>query len=263
MGLFSSDKEKTKVIDPRTREQQQLLKEVIGMITGQLRGPQPAFTEEAPGFQPSQQSSLAALEQIAMGGGPGGEAYQASGAALTNLLKTAGGGDPTAFNEYFNQAVQAPALEAYREDVLPAISRGTAESGFFGSARREADARSSAELIDALTQARATGAYQSREAGLNRLVDASRAAQSGRLTDIEASNAAFAAAGEERQALLEQFAARRAEFQRQLDELYRRLGLAGQVGTSKTFDVMKLFEGGGMEELVSGISDIISSAVAK
>jgi hypothetical protein len=263
-SFFGGASSKTKLVDPRTEEQKRLLQELVSQIDSDFATGAPAFTEEFPGIQPGQATSLAALEQAVLGNGETGSGTatnRSSNIALQKMLETGGGFDPDAFSQYFDQAVQAPALESFRENILPNISRGTAQSGFFGSARREADLKGQEELIDALTQARAAGQYNAREAGLNRVLQASGLAQSSRAGDIDAMTRLFGAETVSRDVLTQQYEAKRQEFTRQLDELYRRLGLIFGVSTAQTLIPTTTQKAGGLGRDLLGPSAQAGGAI--
>jgi len=83
--------------------------------------------------------------------------------ALEQMLS----GTPQQFEEFFQKAVQEPALQQFNEQVLPMIARQYAAQ-FFGSDRERADMLAQRELIRALTQARADLAFQAAQEARNR-----------------------------------------------------------------------------------------------
>lgn len=118
-------------------------------------------------------------------------------AALSTLLS----GEAQGIDEYFRKSVQAPLLEQFQEDILPAISRRFS-GNFYGSERRRADQRAQEDVLDTLAQERSSLAYRTKTDALNRIAsalgigqqDLSRQEQA-RGTDISALLSAFSTAG--------------------------------------------------------------------
>lgn len=203
----------------------------------------PTFNEQVPGLTGGQMTSLAGLERLAgeIGsgtGGGGGETLAEANRAIQQFLRGGGEFNQEGFEEFFRTGIQGPALRSFQEDVLPAISRGTAQSGFFGSARREADARAREDLLQGLTEQRGQLAFASEQAAQDRLLRAAGLAPE--LVGGEASTLLQTLIGANlgRDVLVQQFEGRRDEFNRQLNEVFRRLGLSSQVAGQPTQDVV-------------------------
>jgi len=149
-----------------TPEQEELLRLLIGQITeGQGESP---F-----GLDPSQieLSSLAGLEslvgQVPLGGTPGSEAAATTGVAGLEALQSIFQTGPRDIDEFFTQTIERPALESFREDIIPDIRTRFAPQ-FFGGERREAEGRATEDLIESLTRERARVGFEARDADLTR-----------------------------------------------------------------------------------------------
>ncbi len=140
-----------------TSEQEELLKLIIGQITGGL-GEGPNF-----GIQPGalELQSLAGLEALgtAIPGGEAGTAAAGAGLEALERLFTQG---PQDIDKFFTETIEKPALESFRETTIPDIRTRFAPQ-FFGGERREAEGRATEDLIDALTRERARVGFEARE----------------------------------------------------------------------------------------------------
>lgn len=241
--MGSEDPEITQV--PRITEDQQRTLSTILSILGETATSIPTsvvnfptFTEEAPGLSSLEMLSLEGLENFARGvqGGSQGRTLQRGRETVEGFLDQ--DFDQEAFDEFFRGSVQQPLTQQFQEEVLPAISRSTAQSGAFGSARRRADELATEDLVDALAQQRSTLAFGARQSAMDRALQAGLATPSvvGAEGNILAS--LLSAGAVPRTVAAQQFAARRAEFQRQLDEAARRLGLGGQLSAAPTLDIV-------------------------
>ena len=98
--------------------------------------------------------------------GPGAYNQQVEGYDPTREYTSV---EPAAdFNQYFDQSIQAPALQAFRENVQPAISRSFGGNALFDEDRRTADARANEDLLQSLGQQRAALGYQTRQDEIGR-----------------------------------------------------------------------------------------------
>ena len=88
-------------------------------------------------------------------------------AALAQMLS----GEPQQFEEFFQKAIQEPALQQFNEQVLPMIARRFAGQ-FFGSDRERADLLAQRELLRALTEQRARLAFDAQQRALERQAQA-------------------------------------------------------------------------------------------
>lgn len=105
----------------------------------------------------------------------GADAFQVSGAGPLAQFFTP---DAEGFDEFFELAIQQPLLEAFEEDIVPAITRRGAGTGnLFGSATRGNIERAQEELLGQLAQQRAGLGFQAREAGLSRALEAAGLAE--------------------------------------------------------------------------------------
>ena len=175
-------------------------------------------------------TSLAALEQRALGGAED-PLRNASSEALMGLIK--GQGQPTGFEDFFRTNVENPSLRGFQENVRPAISRKFGGSSFFSNERARADDASVRELLETLTQSRGDLAFQSKEAGLNRLMQALGLQQSRDTGDIDNLIKSLGAFGVEREVKQGGLDREFGEFTRVQDEKARRIAqLLAAIGTS-------------------------------
>jgi hypothetical protein len=78
-----------------------------------------------------------------------------------------GGVDRTQeMEDYFRSAVAEPLYEEYEEEIMPAIRREYAPSGFYSGQRLKAEEEAREDLTDALTRSRAELAYRDRQQGI-------------------------------------------------------------------------------------------------
>jgi hypothetical protein len=164
-SLFGGDNDsdvKTGTMPRWTPEQMKLLQQATELLS---KGPRaetayPGALPGTEGITNIENLSLSGLETLL--GGDNLLAQQQ--AALSQRM------NPEArareVEDYFQEAVAAPMMETYREDILPGISRRYAPSGFWSSERLRTEENATEDLLDALTQARTGLAYQERQDAL-------------------------------------------------------------------------------------------------
>ena len=155
--LFGSEPEQT--ITPQTTltpEQEELLRLIIGQIT-QGQGESPFGI----GAGSLELQSLAGLEALgtSIPGGQAGAAAAGTGLGALEQLFTQG---PQDIDKFFTETIEKPALESFREEIIPDIRTRFAPQ-FFGGERREAEARAGEDLIDSLTRERARVGFEARD----------------------------------------------------------------------------------------------------
>lgn len=166
MGLFDSlfgSGSKAEVVSParienvstQTEEQKAALKNLLASLgMGEIEGNFDPLTE-------AQNTSLAALEQLALNAAsPEGQQPNVDSInALSSIINRG----PADTDAYFTETVQRPALEAFREEVQPGISRRFGQgNNFFSSDRQRADDTAGENLIDSLTRERTRVAFEER-----------------------------------------------------------------------------------------------------
>ncbi len=155
----------------QTKEQQELLKSLIGNLQPKIGQPTPAFQPSggalAPGISNLEQMSLASLEQQAMNLASGEGPVAAASTALQGILT----GGPQDIDEFFTSNVAQPLQTEFLEDILPDISRRTARN-FFGGERRSIEQNAIEDLVDQLSRERSRLAFETRESDLNRKLQA-------------------------------------------------------------------------------------------
>ena len=126
--------------------------------------------EDAPGYPGKLSADSSNLWQMSLSGLEG--LMGAGPTSLSNLiqqtLSSAMTRGPEDYDKYFTESIEKPALKSYKEDVMPAISREYAPSGFWSSQRLEQEEKSSEDLLGFLTEERAKTGYEARESDLNR-----------------------------------------------------------------------------------------------
>ena len=127
---------------------------------------------QTPPLSGIQETSLAGLEQLAMGIA-GGETDQ------QNLLQTGreAAGDiltrgPTDISDFFRTNIEDPSLEFFQEKIAPAISSKFAPSGFFSSERLETERDAFSELLKFLVQSRESVALGARQQDTTAILNA-------------------------------------------------------------------------------------------
>lgn len=150
-----------------------LLDELIKMLTS---GTQPAGVQQYPGtfaapLNSLQQSSLAGLEQIAMGGTPSGTSPPVSKTAQQtgaidqsfNALSEALAYEPPKIDSTaaFEQSVVAPLTENFNTNVLPSLDARYAGSagGAYSSGRQQSNLAAADDLTKTLSQTGSKFAY--------------------------------------------------------------------------------------------------------
>lgn len=229
-----------------TPEQLALINQVVGIVSQRLDQPIDSSSLEL--------ASISGLEELvntslgtAREGSTGEAATGTAVGGLSNLDRIFDE-DAQDIDEFFTRTIQDPLLEAFSEDILPAIRTRHAPQ-FFGGERREAEARAVENLIETIGKERARVGFAAEESQRNRQLEASRIAPSaatgaaatpfiGPLTaaGIASTGASIGGAAE----------------QRRLDEMNRRIrealaavgtpafenigaGLPGQIGAVQSF----------------------------
>ncbi len=139
-----------------TPEQEELLKLIIAQIT-EGQGETPFGVQSGP----LELQSLAGLEALgtAVPGGEAGTATAATGLGALEALFTQG---PQDIDKFFTETIEKPALESFRENIIPDIRTRFAPQ-FFGGERREAEGRATEDLIESLTRERARVGFEARD----------------------------------------------------------------------------------------------------
>ena len=89
--------------------------------------------------------------------------------ALSDILS----GKAQNFDAYFKAAVEDPMLRDYAQNIAPVISRGFAANNNYSSSDRQlADQRAQQDLLNSLTQARASTAYQAQNDAVTNALNA-------------------------------------------------------------------------------------------
>lgn len=158
----------------QTPEQQALLKRLLEEFSAGGTLPEGGVTpftgEQVAPLGELEGLSLEALEQKILqqvqGGRPGEEAET----ALSKMLQT--GGAPVDFEQYFQTAIRDPAVQDFRETILPELTRRFGSSGAFGSDRVAAEQRATEGLNRTLTGARGELAFKTQSAAADRMIQA-------------------------------------------------------------------------------------------
>jgi len=163
----------TRSLASMTPEQQALLRQLIaafqqeGLTTG---GVTPFEGELTAGLGELEGLSLEALEQQILqrvqGTGVGAE----TNTALTDLLRT--GGAPVDFEDFFQKSIRDPALQEFRELILPEVTRRFGSSGAFGSDRLLAEQQATERLGKTLAGSRSELAFRTQGEAQNRRLQA-------------------------------------------------------------------------------------------
>ncbi len=120
------------------------------------------------GPNPLETTSLAGLEELAKAYyQPGG-----AGSVASDTYQRMLSGDTGDWQDYYRTNIQEPMVKDFSRDILPAISRAYAPSGFYSSQRLESENRAREDLLDALTKARSATGYQAWENAQNRALTA-------------------------------------------------------------------------------------------
>lgn len=156
--IFGTDSEAN--IDSESllsEEQRNTLNQLLEALTGEaISAP---LTGE---LSPTQQALQAELDAI-IGGG--------IGATTTEGLKDIIAQGPQDIDRAFTESIQDPLLQDFEENILPRIGRQFG-GAFFGSERRDADARAREDLVQTLGRERARFGFEARENDLNRTLQA-------------------------------------------------------------------------------------------
>ena len=142
----SIDQRSLDLLDPAQRELLLQLTEFLG---------QPI--EDAGALGGTQQTSLEALEQLALGAVSGEGAIGSAGGALEGIL----GRGPTDIDEFFDTTIRDPLIEDFNEILLPNIGKRFAGQ-FFGGERQEAERRGFEDLLGTLARERSRVSLEGR-----------------------------------------------------------------------------------------------------
>lgn len=160
-----SKKEEPKVEERSTLAPwQQELTGLVGPYFGGAISPGEAYPGQLPGTTPLtsyEQLSLEGLETLFGGEGLMAQVQSATAEAL----------EPTGFEDYYETKVKRPALEEFREEILPGITRRHAPQ-FWGTERVRAEEAAYEDLIESLVGARAELAFGTEEAAKGRALSA-------------------------------------------------------------------------------------------
>ena len=144
-----------------TPEQQQLLQKLVGQL-GAAEGDSSFGLTSSP----LELQSLAGLESVAgqVIGSQEGAIQQGGQTASTGLdaLSNIFTQGPQDIDNFFNETIQKPLLENFRDTILPSLQTRFAPQ-FFGGERIEAEGRARNDLIDALTRERARVGFEARD----------------------------------------------------------------------------------------------------
>ena len=165
----------TQTLDTLTPEQQQALNSLLSQLSGGTGRGAPRRFEGDPNVEASDlsQMSLAGLEERALALSDPNRQNDIALASTDTLLKLLDFETQQAgVNEFFDTNIRDPALESFREDVLPGIGREFGGANFFGSERRTADERASEDLITQLTRSRSDINFRSDQANRDRAIQA-------------------------------------------------------------------------------------------
>ncbi|MCI0418695.1 MAG: hypothetical protein L0312_05650 [Acidobacteria bacterium] len=168
--LFGKDpKAQISTLGLQTPEQEALLKQLISRL-GQGEGVTPFTGEQVAPLGELEGLSLEALEQKILQRVQGTGAEAEAQTALGRVLRT--GGAPVDFEDYFQRSVRDPAVQEFRELILPELTRRYGSSGAFGSDRKLAEDRATEGLTRSLAGARSELAFRTQSDAANRLVQA-------------------------------------------------------------------------------------------
>lgn len=190
-------------------EQQQQLEELIRKLSG--AAPRTFEGDVNVGLTELSELSLAGLENRALELSDPNFESELSRKETETLLKLLDfEGQQQGVNEFFDVNIRNPALESFREDVLPSIGRDFGGADFFGSERKSTDQRAQEELIDSLIRSRSEINFRSAEASKNRAIQA-LGISSGRETARTQEKLGIFGAGMEESALAERNISRQFE----------------------------------------------------
>lgn len=196
-------------------------------------------------------TSLAALENMAMQYSAPGTAPAGSGAATTGAANTALQGilqgGPQDFQKYFKSAVFDPALRDFQEKTLPAISSqfGRSAGGAYGSDRMKAVDFATRDFTTALEQARAGLGFQTAQQDVTNKLNAAN--MSGGVSSAPITNLVqlLSSGGVPRSVEQTQLGGEYTEFQRQQNQFSQAIAQAlGFLGTPTIFQPNTVVTGG-------------------
>lgn len=167
MGNFFSDaggallgtggtKTETKQRPTMTKEQQALLKQLIG--TASEQGPTPSYPGQSYVPMTTQEESFLKYA--------GGETQTPANQALLNVLsgQPAYQVDPAATEQYYQKSILDPTMDVYRNTTLPLLTESFAGPGFWSSNRANATQQSISDLTQNLASQRAELYYKDEQA---------------------------------------------------------------------------------------------------
>ena len=170
-GIFKGPSTEQFTLDTLTPEQQQALNDLIARLSG---GEPRRFGGDVRVDQSSlQQTSLAGLENRALELSDPRFQTDIARQEEDTLLKLLDFEQQNlGVNEFFNTSIRDPALESFRETVLPQIGRSFGGSNFFGSERQTADAQARDDLLKHLTRSRSDVTFRADQANRDRALQA-------------------------------------------------------------------------------------------
>lgn len=178
--IFGSESEVESKQQPTlSPEQLRLLQQLLGQsganpdLASLSQGTQPFGGKMAPDLSRLENTSLAALEQMALqAASPGGDPSISGARETLGRHMEEDTFDEAAFDEYFGEAVAAPMLDMFKRDVLPEMTRRFSGSAAFGSDRMTAERGATQDFMKTLTGERAGQAFKTSQAGKDRSLQA-------------------------------------------------------------------------------------------
>ena len=171
----TSPRIETQELDTLTPEQRRSLDQLMSQLSGGTgRGERRRFEGDV-NVDPSDlsQLSLAGLEERSLMLSDPNRQNEIALASTDTLLKLLDfEGQQAGVDEFFNTNIRDPALESFREEVLPQIGRSFGGANFFSSERARADDTAREELLGSLTRSRADINFRSDQANRDRALQA-------------------------------------------------------------------------------------------
>ena len=204
-------------------EQQELVEFLQPFLTGEnladIQG------VETPPLSDLQTTSLAGLEQLALGIAGGGTEQQGllqTGRQAAGDILTRG---PTDIEDFFRTNIADPSLKFFREEISPDITSKFAPSGFFSSERLGAEETALENLLSSLVRSRESVALGARQQDTNAVLEAIQSIAGLGGTDIADLTGLLVPGELEREAFREKQAAPIQERERRLAAIFKALGL--------------------------------------
>lgn len=171
-SIFGSGPEvNTQTLDTLTSEQSSALNQLISQLSGgggrRFEGDVTVDRSNLEGL------SLEGLESRALAlsdPNRNNELFNASAETLLKFLDFEG--QTAGVDDFFNANIRDPALESFREEVLPQIGRSFGGSNFFGSERQGADNAARDDLLKHLSRSRADITFRTDQAAKDRAIQA-------------------------------------------------------------------------------------------